>query len=189
MRYYSVKVKSNNGPRDILVAVLYKIDRHINFKYPKFVSKYDSEGKILEYDDERLYFKPDEREITVESDNTLTHTFYVTTQSKKRRYLGILHLEATVDSEKLVSLSFRRSFMVIINPRKYPRKWLVGKIDIRIGKQGLYTFKSIRFSDLSPLMLGYITKALNETEDLNPIQKNKVIGNLIELARNYGDRN
>jgi hypothetical protein len=188
MRYYSVET-SGNGPRDILDAVLYKIGRLVNFKYPKFVSKYSSEDKILEYDDERFYSTPDERDITIESDNTLTHTFYVTTQSKKRRYLGILHLEATVDSEKLVSLSFRRSFMVIINPRKYPRKWLVGKIDIRIGKQGLYTFKSIRFSDLSPLMLGYITKALNETEDLNPIQKNKVIGNLIELSRNYGDRN
>lgn len=188
MRYYSVKA-SGNGPRDILVAVLNKIGRHINFKYPKFVSKYSSEGKILEYNDERLYSTPDEEEITIDSDNTLTHTFYVTTQSKKRRYFGILHLEATVDSEKLVSLSFRRSFMVIINPRKYPKKWLVGKVDIKIEKQGLYTFKSIRFSDLSPLMLGYITKALNETEDLNPIQKNEVIGHLIELSKKYGDRN
>ena len=186
MRYYSVET-SGNGPRDILNTVLYKIGRLVNFKYPKFVSKYSSEGKILEYDDERLYSTPDEREITIESDNTLTHTFYVTTQSKKRRYLGILHLEGTVDSEKLVSLSFRRSFMLIINPRKYPKKWLVGKVDIKIGKQGLYTFKSIRFSDLSPLMLGYITKALNETEDLNPVQKNEVIGHLIELSKKYGD--
>lgn len=187
MRYYSVET-SGNGPRDILDAVLYKIGRLVNFKYPKFVSKYSSEDKILEYDDERFYSTPDERDITIESDNTLTHTFYVTTQSKKRRYLGILHLEGTVDSEKLVSLSFRRSFMVIVNPRKYPKKWLVGKVDIKIGKQGLYTFKSIRFSDLSPLMLGYITKALNETEDLNPVQKNEVIGHLIELSKKYGDR-
>ena len=186
MRYYSVET-SGNGPRDILNAVLYKIGRLVNFKYPKFVSKYSSKDKILEYDDERFYSTPDERDITIESDNTLTHTFYVTTQSKKRRYLGILHLEGTVDSEKLVSLSFRRSFMLIINPRKYPKKWLVGKVDIKIGKQGLYTFESIRFSDLSPLMIGYITKALNETEDLNPVQKNEVIGHLIELSKKYGD--
>jgi len=175
----TVHIKERTGSlmlSNILREALIYYPKHIIFHPSKFIAKWDTTNKVMKYDSEII--KSPEK-VYLDSDWTYTDSFYIITPGRKKKYLGIIHIDKK-DSESLVSDSFRKSFAVIISISKYPKKCKFGIFELNeVGIPG----RDLSVFSLSPLMLSYITKAINETENLNPIRKNIVIGDFMTLAR------
>lgn len=143
--------------------------------YPKFISKWDTVNKVVKFGDDRKDALTIYNNIVYTgSDGIFNDTLWLITPGRKRKYLMIFHLD--LDSERNVSGCFRKSFAVIIDRKKLK---IIKVLEVTQYNEDSYLLNKLNISDLSFLLVGEITKALNETKDLNPILKNKLIGELM----------
>lgn len=143
--------------------------------YPKFISKWDTVNKVVKFGDDREDALTIYKNIVYTgSDGIFNDTLWLITPGRKRKYLMIFHLD--LDSKRNVSGCFRKSFAVIINRKKLK---IIKVLKVTQYDENSYFLNKLNMSDLPILLVGEITKALNETEDLNPILKNKLIGELM----------